>query len=36
MAGVDRATEDLAAIGGTMPNRETLRVIGRYNGDGEI
>ena len=36
MAGVDRATADLAAMGGTMPNRETLRIIGRYNGDGEI
>jgi len=36
MAGVDRATEALAAMGGTMPDRETLRVIGRYNGDGEI
>jgi hypothetical protein len=34
--GLQRATKALEAMGGTMPDRETLRVIGRYNGDGEI
>ena len=28
--------EELAAMGGTMPDNNTLRVIGRYNGNGEI
>jgi len=32
----DYATSQLEHLGGTMPNRETLRLIGRYNGDGEI
>ena len=34
--GMERASKALEAMGGTMPDRETLRVIGRYNGDGEI
>jgi hypothetical protein len=34
--GLQRASKALEAMGGTMPDRETLRVIGRYNGDGEI
>jgi hypothetical protein len=33
---MERASKALEAMGGTMPDRETLRVIGRYNGDGEI
>jgi hypothetical protein len=34
--GLQRATKALEAMGGTMPDHETLRIIGRYNGDGEI
>jgi len=34
--GVKRASKELEALGGKMPDHETLRVIGRYNGDGEI
>ena len=32
----ERATNDLESIGGTMPNRETLRLLGRFNGEGKI
>jgi hypothetical protein len=35
-SGLKRCKEDLAAMGGNMPDHETLRLIGRYNGDGEI
>jgi hypothetical protein len=35
-ACLKRCKEDLAAMGGTIPDHETLRIIGRYNGDGEI
>lgn len=35
-AGLKRCKEELEAMGGTMPDHNTLRVIGRYNGDGEI
>jgi hypothetical protein len=34
--GMRLASKELEALGGEMPNHETLRVIGRYNGDGEI
>jgi hypothetical protein len=34
--GFERNTERLEAMGGTMPDNLTLKLIGRYNGDGEI
>ena len=34
--GMKRASKELEALGAKMPDHETLRVIGRYNGDGEI
>jgi hypothetical protein len=32
----EHATKCLESIGGTMPNRETLRLLGRFNGEGKI